>query len=693
MSLDITFQDTNAMTTTSLWNALGDLTSSQGMISETALSTLRSYGADAVEPLGLTLRIGSANTRQAAVKALAYFASPASVTYLIEALQDEENSVRDCAIDALVIIGNPAVDPLLQALDKNSDFRNSERAASSIREKHLADTDVITQILPHPSEPSRLMHRALMTALARIEDTKTFEPLVTALRDDEEPVRLMAAEALAKRGAISIPPLLAALDDNLAFRQHVAECLIANEASIDDQALAMLVMASRVGRTPVRWVSDFVLSQLSSAATTHMLDHALSDADEDVRLIAVKSIRTVTDNNIEPLLKAVGDVSALVRRAAVTVLADVTDARARAALVRAANDEDPEVRHFALRMVGSMSDISELDPLISALSNRDTALRKTAADVLSSMEPDRVVPSLLSALKQDAYGDVSRTLGRIGDSRAVEPLLLTLESATYVSRQAALEALGSIADRRALPAFLKAMNDDTTGVREAAVRGLDKLKSPDSITRLIEALTDPAPTVREGASLALEHMGGLVIQALLPSLESPDWRIRLNTVQILGRIGDVRAVEVLLRKLHDPAGNVCGAVIAELKRLMDPRCIGWLLRALEDRDAYVRENVADLLMQLGDSFTLPRLVVGESRLAERDRAAILDYMRHIRYSDRHITFRFTAIGDVVSYCRQIANDPDAGIQAGAKAILAYIQQLRAAQPATTPVSAPTPVTH
>ena len=164
-----------------------------------------------------------------------------------------------------------------------------------------------------------------------------------------------------------------------------------------------------------------------------------------------------------------------------------------------------------------------------------------------------------------------------------------------------------LGDKRALPAFLKALDDDTAGVREAAIKALDKLAAPESIGRLVDALSDSAPAVREGAALALEHMGPLVLQAMLPSLESPDWRVRLNAVQILGRIGDVRAVEVLIRKLHDPAGNVCGAVIAELKKLADARCIGWLLRGLEDRDAYVRENVADLLTQIGDC--IPCLVL------------------------------------------------------------------------------------
>ena len=54
-------------------------------------------------------------------------------------------------------------------------------------------------------------------------------------------------------------------------------------------------------------------------------------------------------------------------------------------------------------------------------------------------------------------------------------------------------------------------------------------------------------------------------------------------------------------------------------------------------------------------------------------------MRTIRYSDKHITFRFTAIGDVVSFCRQMSHDPDPAVQTGAKALLAFIERLRAAQ--------------
>ena len=257
-------------------------------------------------------------------------------------------------------------------------------------------------------------------------------------------------------------------------------------------------------------------------------------------------------------------------------------------------------------------------------------------------------------------------------------MLKALEGATYVSRQAIIEALGSLDDRRALSAFRRAEGRHNgcprSGSERAGAAGrAGNHREPGR--RACRSL----PAVREGAAHALEHMGPLVLQAMLPSLKSPDWRVRLNAVQVLGRIGDVRAVELLIRKLHDPAGNVCGAVIVELKKLADARCVGWLLRALEDRDAYVRENVADVLTQLGNSYSLPRIVLAESRLSERERAAILDYMRHVRYSDRHITFRFTAIGDVVSFCRQMSHDPDINVQTGARALLAFIEKLRQAQ--------------
>ena len=676
------FQKVPTMITDEIWNALADLTDTQSNKQDSALQTLRDMGIQAIEPLRFLLQTGDVPARCAACGALAHFHTREAAKLLITSLYDPDALVRASAGGALPRLGMSAVEPLIDALTA----LDSSHEAQFLRK--LADPSLTAPLLEHMAARQDEVRRMAMQALADIGDTRALSTFARALHNANNDIRMIAARALAANSADALPTLLGALDDNIELRQTVAESIAAHTENLDASARAALMVASRTGRTPVRWVADYVLSHISSADAPAMLEHALLDPDADIRLIAAQSIRVVTESNLPLLVQIARDSSASVRRAIVQTLSGSSDTRALAVLVQAANDEDPQVRALALQSVGSLSGLRELGPLISALSNRDATLRKTAADTLAGMEADHVVPPLLAALDSDAYGDIARVLGRVGDSRAVEPLLNALAGTTYVSRQAVLEALGGLRDVRAIPALQHALADDTAGVREAAVRGLDTLAAAQTIPQLVEALSDPAPAVREAAGAALEHMGPQVLQAMMPSLDNADWRVRLNAVHVLGRIGDVRAVEVLIRKLHDPAGNVCGAVIAELKRLSDARCIGWLLRGLEDKDAYVRENVADVLVGLGDSYSLPRFVLAESRLSERERAGILDYMRQMRYSDKHITFRFTAIGDVVSFCRQMAHDPDAAVQSGAKALLAFIERLRAAKPTPDPPPAP-----
>ncbi len=672
------------MTTDSLWNAVIEFTTSPAEEADALLQAVVAQGVAAVEPLGLAVRIGDVAARQAAVRALGFIFDAASVPVLIHALQDANAGARTEAIAGLARLGGLAVPALLDAL------RQDVWAACGTQLRLLNEPQIVTPLRECLTARQDETRRALVESLSRIHDARVLDALTPLLRDIDEPIRFFAVEALARAGSARLSDILAALDDNLAFRQHVATVLTAHPAPLDEAALPLLLLASRVGHVHARWVADTVLSQMDSPAAVDTLHHALSDPDAEVRLIAVEATRQVNDSNIEALLRAVRDDSAPVRRAAVHALADVADPRVTDALVQAANDEDALVRSRALAAVGSLSRVGELQPLVNALANRDTSLRKTASDTLAGMDAARVVPPLIAALAQDAYGEVARTLGRLGDVEAVPALLAAFEGATYVARQAIVEACGLLKDRRSLPAVLRAMKDDTSNVREAAVKALDQLAAPESIPTLIDALNDTAPAVREGATRALTHLGPLVLQAMQPSLESGDWRVRLNAVQVLGNIGDVRAVELLIRKLHDPAGNVCGAAITELKRLSDARCIGWLLRALEDREPFVRESVADVLTSLGDSFTLPRLVLAESRLSPRDRAAILDYMRRVRYSDRHITFRFTAIGDLVAYCMQMRNETDPAVQQGANAVLDYIRQLRDAQATQAPAVPTTP---
>jgi HEAT repeat protein len=66
-------------------------------------------------------------------------------------------------------------------------------------------------------------------------------------------------------------------------------------------------------------------------------------------------------------------------------------------------------------------------------------------------------------------------LRRIGDKRAVEPLIQALRDEDHDVRRAAAEALGTIGDPRAVEPLIRALRDENWEVRKAAVEALDKL--------------------------------------------------------------------------------------------------------------------------------------------------------------------------------------------------------------------------
>jgi HEAT repeat protein len=72
----------------------------------------------------------------------------------------------------------------------------------------------------------------------------------------------------------------------------------------------------------------------------------------------------------------------------------------------------------------------------------------------------------------------ARALGRIGDPRAVEPLIAALKEED--GRSSAARAPGEIGDARAVEPLIFALKDEDIGVRSAAAKALDEIGIPAS---------------------------------------------------------------------------------------------------------------------------------------------------------------------------------------------------------------------
>ena len=147
---------------------------------------------------------------------------------------------------------------------------------------------------------------------------------------------------------------------------------------------------------------------------------------------------------------------------------------------------------------------------IRALSNDYYLIRKVAAGALGRLGDKRAVDPLIEALSDGMYLvrlSAAGALGRLGDKRAVDPLIKALSDDESVVRKAAAGALGRLGDRRAVDPLVKALLHKYYGTRWRAAEALGQLGDKRAVDPLIDALSDKQPDVCNAARAALKKLG------------------------------------------------------------------------------------------------------------------------------------------------------------------------------------------
>jgi HEAT repeat protein len=79
-----------------------------------------------------------------------------------------------------------------------------------------------------------------------------------------------------------------------------------------------------------------------------------------------------------------------------------------------------------------------------------------------------------------------------------------------------------------------------------------------------------------------------------------DRDVREGAAEAIGKIGDPRAVEQLIKALNDSDWRVHRNSASALGRIADGRAVEPLIRALNGRDLGVRQSAAEALGKIGD---------------------------------------------------------------------------------------------
>jgi len=187
-----------------------------------------------------------------------------------------------------------------------------------------------------------------------------------------------------------------------------------------------------------------------------------------------------------------------------------------------------------------------VDPLIAALRDDDKEVGQFAAHALGRIGDARAVEPLIAALEdEEVKGVAAWALGWIPDSRAVEPLIALLREEDARVRRVALETLGKIGDTRAVQPLIAALEDEDEQVRWTAVSALGEMKDSRAVEALITVLEGEQSQRRWSAAEALGKIGKLAVEPLVASLGSEDWEIRQRVVHALSGTTRMRAFEML----------------------------------------------------------------------------------------------------------------------------------------------------
>ena len=323
-----------------------------------------------------------------------------------------------------------------------------------------------------------------------------------------------------------------------------------------------------------------------------------------------------------------------------------------------------------------------INPLLQLLKNPDPEIRSNSAFVLGQMKcPDAIRPliQLLGDSSREVHTSASNALGEIGEI-AVDDLRNAIDDTNPNVKIGIAHALGIISrsnssthimtislddvlDNISIEELLADSDDDNDEesddedddwdddddeddeeyIDEDEACGLSKEKRDLVVSDLMQLLEDNNAHVREAASSSLGMMGVASADPLVDGVNSPNLKIRKESISALGQSlmtnkipaaipplvnaltdvdpeirylavkalrysKDPQTVQPLIDLLRDPCDEIRQEAAEGLRRRKDPRVLNALIAALHDDSPRVRWAAACGLGELGDPRAKPALM-------------------------------------------------------------------------------------
>lgn len=419
------------------------------------------------------------------------------------------------------------------------------------------------------------------------------------------------------------------------------------------------------------------------------------------------------DQTLEQLLKGLQSEDREKRAEAADDLGELGEQAAVEPLIGLLhNDSEYYVRVRAANAVGKIGGEQAIDALIVAL--KDYAVLSTATKALANFKAERAIgpiievfenagaghhyglaakslatfgePAFLPLVKAlehpKASGLAAYALGRMGDKRAIEPLMKMVKNRNIdgMERREAVRVLGDFGSWQVFEFLKRVINDpdEEDVVRSWAAEALGKsgetsfpilfeafkddklrygaaggfaLAGDEAIGPLTEALDNPNSKIREGAAAAL----GLVanptmvpnnsksaltvnlepVEPLIRTLEDKDSEVRASALMGIWNIVTMLNLNSMMFRDAQNIPPEVAAIMGQQPQLDRERLIEPIVKVLKDESSKVRAGAAMVLGQLG---------VKDDRVVVPLQAALEDQDEYVRFRANEALITLGVVG-------------------------------------------------
>jgi len=571
---------------------------------------------------------------------------------LLDALSDAENAgKRNSATEALIRIGDKAIEPIIQRLQTESDVDVRLSLVNLLGDLRSREAFELLLNLIH-GETDMNVASSIVSSIGKYHEPAAVPPLIELLRSNTDLwLKFHIIEALGEIGDRAALPAILPTYSEKSLRKPVLEAVgkiadvgtvsfllrtIAEEDKLNLTALRALVRIAEAEKPRVVKEAERNLIQRNfrdafpREKVDPLIEHLYSTSKRDVKNFIVKILGWSGDERALPVLLAhqqQPDTAEVATQALVDfgpraipaiheALANIEEDEIVVLLLRVLNaagsreslphiftlldHDNGTIRRLAVETLGQILDTSSIDYLLAKLDDPDVACQQAAVNSLTALV------AKFPAVKNDVLAKIRKLL----QAPSIPVKLNSLQVFVNIQGEGYHEEL------------LLASKDSDPVLRQKAVSLMDRFSEDRFGDQVVLSLADEASAVRLAAINSIVHLRpekGLA--PLISSLEDNDIWIRTAAAQALGAYRQPQAIAPLMRHLHADVPPVRIAVIDALGKSEDAVVKGTLFQCLNENDHEIQRAALLALARIPGDDVFERLVESLSHDDWRIRAA------------------------------------------------------------------------